>query len=633
MIEQGDTELSAFVTLANVSFASPTNRASRCGKSGDVDEGRTRPSDLLVAPVDPSKPGNHNVFEFDEQLLTTGFLPIDDQPDIMEQEEVEEIKRDLPLGTDLIRAQSPTLSSSRSESPTGDVPSFHISQLKLALDSPEMLLVNFDHNTCGILSVRNGPTENPWRTMIWPIATGAPALYHAIASMSAFHKSTTRPEMKLSGLYHVQQSLQSLRSGLCNGRVDVALATSLALAFAESWDVHVKTGIQHLHGGRTLVNRALMMLQQNQESDANAARIRFLCNTWLYMDVIARLTSLEADDRTEIDMALWSQIDPQGTSPEIDPLMGCATTLFPIIGRVGNLVRQVRRSAKNSLTAISRASRLKADLEQWIPPDYLHRPEDPDCAIQHSIQTAQAYRWATLLYLHQAVPEVPSRSSGKLAYKALSQLASVPVTSRTVIVHIYPLLAAGCEASSDDDRTWVKERWISMSRRMQIGNIDKCLEVVEEVWKRRDWSKAEVARPRRNSSMLHRGDFMFQSPLQDARGLDPDESGESWGLMSQGLDQYQQDDIQMLQDVSTKVEAGNSSPVEACQLPSTFGEWPGQASVDPMRRFVKPSMSHPRRDSVDVHEELDYERTVRGRQHWVGVMRDWNWEGRSKSSP
>jgi len=25
-------------------------------------------------------------------------------------------------------------------------------------------------------------------------------------------------------------------------------------------------------------------------------------------------------------------------------------------------------------------------------------------------------------------------------------------------------------------------------------------------------------------------------------------------------------------------------------------------------------------------EELDFEQTVRGSQHWVGVMKDWNWE-------
>jgi hypothetical protein len=36
-----------------------------------------------------------------------------------------------------------------------------------------------------------------------------------------------------------------------------------------------------------------------------------------------------------------------------------------------------------------------------------------------------------------------------------------------------------------------------------------------------------------------------------------------------------------------------------------------------------------RRRSEDMYgfENLEFERTVRGRLHWVGVMRDWKWEG------
>lgn len=37
--------------------------------------------------------------------------------------------------------------------------------------------------------------------------------------------------------------------------------------------------------------------------------------------------------------------------------------------------------------------------------------------------------------------------------------------------------------------------------------------------------------------------------------------------------------------------------------------------------------THKRQGStVPIVEELDFEQTVRGSHHWVGVMRDWNWE-------
>ena len=35
--------------------------------------------------------------------------------------------------------------------------------------------------------------------------------------------------------------------------------------------------------------------------------------------------------------------------------------------------------------------------------------------------------------------------------------------------------------------------------------------------------------------------------------------------------------------------------------------------------------------AIDSTESIDYDRTVRGRLHWVGVMKDWCWEGTNKA--
>jgi hypothetical protein len=86
-------------------------------------------------------------------------------------------------------------------------------QPEVQAGSPEILMLQFDKQTCGILSVKDGPTENPWRTLIWPLTTGIEKM-----------------------------------------RTDTALATTLVLAFSESWDQHISTGIEHLRGARILVN-------------------------------------------------------------------------------------------------------------------------------------------------------------------------------------------------------------------------------------------------------------------------------------------------------------------------------------------------------------------------------------------
>jgi hypothetical protein len=103
----------------------------------------------------------------------------------------------------------------------------------------------------------------------------------------------------------------------------------------------------------------------------------------------------------------------------------------------------------------------------------------------HCIYTAQAYRLATLLYLQQAVPEVESYPAHDLAQRIMSLIFAIPYSSGSCIVHIYPLLVAGCEAL-DDERKLVCERWTNMCNRMWIGNVDKAWAVTKEVWQRRD---------------------------------------------------------------------------------------------------------------------------------------------------
>ena len=142
------------------------------------------------------------------------------------------------------------------------------------LDSarPEMLAMLFDRRTCGILSVKNGRTENSWRTLIWPLAMTSPMLFHALCAMTAFHNAKFMPSLKINGMAHRQKSLSHFRLGIGNVEVDVALATTLALAIAESWDdQHVSTGIQHLWGVKVFVNRAVALQQHSRIEGDNLA--------------------------------------------------------------------------------------------------------------------------------------------------------------------------------------------------------------------------------------------------------------------------------------------------------------------------------------------------------------------------
>ncbi|KAL4958159.1 fungal-specific transcription factor domain-containing protein [Aspergillus filifer] len=444
------------------------------------------------------------------------------------------------------------------------MPSGLLGEPAFSLAHPEMLVLHFDTSTCGILSVKDGVHENPWRTLVWPLAKSTPALYHAVFALAAFHASKDNPSMRVHGVDHMRQSITCMVQDIQSMRADAALATSLALAFADTWDQHTRSCIQHLRGAKALVSQVVGLGLQGGISGNDLRRVRFLYNTWLYMDVIARLTSRE--EHGDQDVEIPTLPFPQNTVHEIDPLMGCAATLFPLINQVARVIQRVRKTESNSISLISQAIELKQAIEHWEPPEWFEPPEDPTSEVQHSIQTAHAYRWATLLYLHQAVPEMPSEPTTDLAKQVLILLATVPPSSRTTIIQMYPLLVAGCEAEHGEDRDWVLNRWSAIQSRLMLGSIDRCIEVVREVWARRDKSAARK---------------------------------------------------QQQQQQQRKQSSAAPQNIVGDPLAKDRVFYTGRGPVAPSGRS----------SAVSPLESMEFERTVRGKAHWVHVMQEWGWEG------
>ncbi|KAK5032168.1 hypothetical protein LTS07_001891 [Exophiala sideris] len=542
------------------------------------------------------------------------------------------------------RASSPTPTETSTTSSKSSGMTI-LAQPSMDASSPEMLMLRFDKQTCGILSVKDGPTENPWRTLIWPLARESPALYHAISSMTAFHGAHEVPMLHTPGMAHMTKSIKKLAFEIENMRLDSALATSLALAFSEGWDSHVSTGVQHLRGAKIMVNNAMVKhrrdMQLGQLTTQDANRLKFLCNTFVYMDVIARLTSLEEANELNFEEILTTVNGSFGDQMEVDPLMGCATSLFPLIGRVANLIQRVRKTESNSLTLVSTAMELKELLQQWHIPSALlfERPEDPNSEVQHSIQTAEAYRYATLLYLHQAVPEIPSDSAQTLAKKVLVTLASVPLSSRTTIVQIFPLFAASCEVTDPEDRNWVQQRWVAMMARLKIGNVTSCWSVVQEVWARRDDfanEKTNRLLRRFSSRGVPTGNFVppvLNMPPGLKRKAHTFDVANEDGFFNEVVDEFQQG-------------SGTGNVVGAFEGLDRAGRpLKRHVTMDPMSEglemsmplgvggagvtgFGLPTSSRNRRltSNITSPDQLEEEYTVRGRLHWLGVMSDWQWE-------
>jgi hypothetical protein len=485
----------------------------------------------------------------------------------------------------------PHFNISSNESPVFSETSRHFE------DEAERIAALFCQQTCHTLSIEDETGPNPWRTLIWPLTTDHPVVYHAVAALTCYSMCKQQAQLQLEGARHARQSLRTLGKVDANGdgMLIAALAANIALGFAESWDYKESaTGLDHIRGGTILLQQLLSnrgnIVPVSEEED----RLDFLAHTWTYMDVLARFT---CDDLSLPPSANISVINLNsfGRDPSrLDPLMGYSTTLFPIMRRVANLINRVRarETSRNSPAIISNALELRREIEHWTPPIDLEITDDPSQTMIDAIQTAEAYRWSTLLILYQAVPELPNLTSyGELAQKILVYLATIPLSSTTIIVHMFPLMIAGCDAVEEEDRDFVRERWDAMSKRMVTGSVDRCLKIIEEVWKRRE----EYLRTR-GLSFTSNGLRVTAAPAESTA---------------------------LSEEIATFIGFDNSPGANTMSS--------GGSAASFRERLVRKGNDFPIsaafKKGVDMLTRSGCtEYTVRGRLHWLGVMKDWNWQ-------
>lgn len=484
--------------------------------------------------------------------------------------------------------------------------------------SPEMLMSRFLQETCGILSVKDGLHENPWRNLVLDLGQGCEALSHAISSMSALHGATRDRQLRSAGIGHMNKSIRRLSAEIQSMRLDQALATSLALALGEGWDERISTGIVHLKGAKLMLNKALTDQDRNLEKGLvtrdDAKRMKFLCNTYVYLDVIARLTSMEEQAPLDLDQMLEMADRPfRNNQVEVDPLMGCATSLFPLMGKVAALILRIRKTRTNSLNVIDEANQLREQLLEWNPPDhnFIVPPEDPNSSVHHAVQTAEAYRQAILLHLYQAVPELASEPSHVIAHNIMRMLAGVPLSSNTMIVQIYPLLVGSCEMETQEDREFATKRWESMLRRLCIMNVTSCWQIVQEVWARRDEHRARqrMGAGRPSSSDRNFPGTQFMPPNLKRKTTMADGMQDQFfvdvGHTNQGFI-VEHGDRQPKRRLTFDAPGAERMSQKGRQMPFT-NRRPGDAPIS----------------------NIEPEYTVRGHLHWLAVMSEWQWEGES----
>lgn len=453
----------------------------------------------------------------------------------------------------------------------------------------------FEQHTSRSLSISDDPAKSPWITDIWPLSFIYAPLYHALAAMTCFH-GPLNSELSSLGIRHLECASDTLHASVIDGEKSEALkahiAKTITLAYLKLWDPQSSaTGLSYLAEARTLIKQAAAHHSDTQVLAEELKPLGMLMHAVLYLDVMSRFGFSNIlhpghESFTEfLNLASLTQPEPE---QHIESLVGFAPTLFSLLSRLADLVAQVRRGSgkRSSLDQISKATDLRAAFERWTPDVDVDRWSDGRALLTNTIQTTEAYRWAALLLVRQAVPEIPwAQSQADVAHMSLSYLATIQSESSTTVAHTFPLLVAGVEAVDQDNKNWIRAKWRYMSETANMAHSARFLEITEEVWQRRE-------------------DF------EQRKGYDSRVQGGSASTQGDTVNQR-------LPSLNTTDSSGRS-----------------HHHLNPSQNLHSTSTNFP--DSLAFKKGIDpltrsglTEYTVRGSLHFLTVMNDWKWECKS----
>ena len=368
-------------------------------------------------------------------------------------------------------------------------------------DNPEVLLSRFREHFCPRLSIAAGQ-NNMWQTRVLPMANSTPSLWNAISAMAALHIPTDG-RLRIHGAELMGRSIGALNQELEGQPLGVGtVATILILAFWARCDHGLHNVNVHINGAmealRIIWTRPLEKASR-AALDNELLLLAFLSDSCIHMHTLSSLVNSAIADcgyRVLPMVTFCKASQPHFLEVAWPPDLWtfCTNGLCLFMRQAADLCYEVRMATRNADTLSNDASSLMFKLEEW-------KPQHPSrCGVQvfdtntkYLTHTAEACRYTTMLYLQQAVPL--GMSTKKLAHDVFCHLSCVPPSSVT-LSQIYPLFVVGCEASSNGERQWVKERWEVMIARMRVQNVSRCWEITQEVWKRRD-----AYRQTRNESM------------------------------------------------------------------------------------------------------------------------------------
>ncbi|KAI1129866.1 hypothetical protein F5Y10DRAFT_237432 [Nemania abortiva] len=371
---------------------------------------------------------------------------------------------------------------------------------------------------CNVLShliVFREESGNPFQQLVLPLSHSSSPVMNAIYALASAHLEYRGVQNPEKSIYFHNQAIQGLARVIENqGKVNKneLLAAIMLLVYYEVLVQRGRTNIidRHLKGAF-----AIMCLNQEMLSPVGL----FLERAFGFYDVITALSLGTPPLSTAPSADGLLPVPPPDAPPaspltNVDTLLGMATTLWPIMHRLSNLLFTKRelvdaqRMGQISKVAVLRTElettshAIEAALTQWkpcLPPNIAIRDdvlamkregdEIPEMGrLQSILHNALAYRHSAFVYLYRTIYGYSPKHKlvQQHSHTALHHCVETTAARGPMSALLWPLFAAACEAISDEDRELAKKAFSAIEQRQGMTNIQEAWRVIQEVWRRLD---------------------------------------------------------------------------------------------------------------------------------------------------
>ncbi|KAF5641184.1 transcriptional activator UGA3 [Fusarium tjaetaba] len=316
---------------------------------------------------------------------------------------------------------------------------------------------------------------------------------YAVSAWASSHLALRDEKFRADSLRHRGHALAQLQKSMEQSELstEMCLAVTMVLCSMESISEATDAWYPHLKGA------AAALAWQSEDSLAavdpkqtvqTTFEGRWLLRNFAYHDI---MMSVSMDCRPLIRGFYWASED----DTLADPYFGFASRILYLISETSILNADFAEAELVSQTRgysfAERSQKIESELQSWACPS---GHDDSPLAL-----LGEAYRNAALIHLYRTLARCMKSYSGILKAKLKACVESICKLSRQVsegclveCTLLFPLFMAGGEAHETSEIEIIREKLGEMIKWRKFRNVEACLDVLDEVWRRRmDGSRRE----------------------------------------------------------------------------------------------------------------------------------------------